>query len=563
MPPKRTRLNDYPPQQLSRKTNLIDIDMEFAILETRVNSYAPPTKRSKAGWPHKSPTVADLAKAGFFYQPAAGKDNVECFMCARQLDGWEADDDPLQEHLKHGSDCAWALLMSIEQEGEYDDTTMEDPTGEHIADARRNTFESIGWPHESKKGWVCKIDKMVEAGWYFAPTTECEDYTSCVYCKLSLDGWEPKDDPFEEHYRRSPNCPFFTFAGTTAPSKRPKQKKGRASRTSRTSKVSRLSTQSTATLASQAESIDLDQSTENVIDNSIVSISSTTSATTKAKRKAPARAKIGKAKKARTTRSKKEDTTLESQAMSVVGIEEASTSEILHPSTEKITVEKAYRSRNTKSQHTQHSPAVPREASYPVLPQTTPEKKLQKTDGEAEPYNHSTTPQNTDIGPPARERTPVPIKQISPLKEQTNPPRPTISPVQADQNTTKRRSSRRSRVDASQSSSSQERDTENIPPQVVTKAVRLPSSSPGAPPPDWTPVDVNTVFKTEEDIELFRGAIDGELSDKEKDMTVQEWIQHIAVHAEARLSREGERMVGIFEREGRRALGALESIQCI
>lgn len=36
---------------------------------------------------------------------------------------------------------------------------------------------------------------MVEGGWYFCPTEESNDLASCVYCKLSLDGWEPKDDP--------------------------------------------------------------------------------------------------------------------------------------------------------------------------------------------------------------------------------------------------------------------------------------------------------------------------------------------------------------------------------
>lgn len=36
---------------------------------------------------------------------------------------------------------------------------------------------------------------MVEGGWYFCPTDESNDLASCVYCKLSLDGWEPKDDP--------------------------------------------------------------------------------------------------------------------------------------------------------------------------------------------------------------------------------------------------------------------------------------------------------------------------------------------------------------------------------
>lgn len=37
--------------------------------------------------------------------------------------------------------------------------------------------------------------QMVAGGWYFCPTEESNDLASCAYCKLSLDGWEPKDDP--------------------------------------------------------------------------------------------------------------------------------------------------------------------------------------------------------------------------------------------------------------------------------------------------------------------------------------------------------------------------------
>ena len=36
---------------------------------------------------------------------------------------------------------------------------------------------------------------MVAAGWCFDPSPEYDDGASCFYCGLSLDGWEPKDDP--------------------------------------------------------------------------------------------------------------------------------------------------------------------------------------------------------------------------------------------------------------------------------------------------------------------------------------------------------------------------------
>lgn len=558
MPPRRARLNDYAPRKIASRTNLNDVDMEFAVLETRENSYVPPTKRSKAGWPHKSPSVADLARAGFFYKPSAGKDNVECFMCARQLDGWEKEDDPLEEHLKHGSDCAWALLMSLDREREFEPSSMEDPTNEHMASTRQTTFESIGWPHEGKKGWLCKIEKMVEAGWYFAPTNECEDYTSCVYCKLSLDGWEPKDDPYEEHHRRSPDCPFFAFAGDTAPAKRPKQKKGRASRTSRTSKASRLSTQSNRTLASQSESmVDLEPSMEGAIDTSIVSIQSTTSTTTKAKRKAPTRAKAGKTKKTKTTRVTKQEPTPEP--------EPSLEAETRSASKQKTDVEEISDSRSFLEKTSQPE-TLREEPSYPVLPKELPDEQFEDAESEVAVEDEKTPqPDAVEIGPPEKEHTPIPAKQISPIKEQSRPPRPTISPQQIEPVPPKRRSSRKSnpKSQVHELSSSQESDTENVPPPVRPEASRPPLSSPGAPPPDWTPADVTTVFGFQKDIQLFGGKIDGELSEEEKNMTVQEWIQHVAARAETGLHQESERIVGTFEREGQRALRAIESIQCI
>ncbi|OKL56120.1 hypothetical protein UA08_08699 [Talaromyces atroroseus] len=124
---------------------------------------------------------------------------------------------------------------------------IEDPTSMAIVEARRTTF-AIGWPHDGKSGWVCQSDKMVEAGWYFCPNEESPDLASCPYCKLSLDGWEETDNPFEEHYRRSSDCSFFVFA---LPAAKPTKKATRAKKP-RASKTSRLSTQSVMITTSEA-----------------------------------------------------------------------------------------------------------------------------------------------------------------------------------------------------------------------------------------------------------------------------------------------------------------------
>ena len=56
---------------------------------------------------------------------------------------------------------------------------------------------------------------------------------------------------------------------------------------------------------------------------------------------------------------------------------------------------------------------------------------------------------------------------------------------------------------------------------------------------------------------------DQALTSPEKKMTVEEWIQHNAGLAEEKLRAECERMVGIFEKEGGKAMRTLEGIECL
>ncbi|KAH0551032.1 hypothetical protein GP486_007611, partial [Trichoglossum hirsutum] len=102
-----------------------------------------------------------LAQAGFYYRPSSeSPDSVECFLCRKGLDGWEEEDDPVEEHLKHSADCGWAVNVSIEQKSEEQKRDHSgDPLGVSVMAARRATFAER-WPHENKKGWLCKITKV-------------------------------------------------------------------------------------------------------------------------------------------------------------------------------------------------------------------------------------------------------------------------------------------------------------------------------------------------------------------------------------------------------------------
>lgn len=76
------------------------------------------------------------------------------------MDGWEEDDDPLAEHLKHCPDCGWAIVASIEQQDV--ELCQEYPASDKMIEARKATFGSK-WPHERKKGWKCKVKQVSQA----------------------------------------------------------------------------------------------------------------------------------------------------------------------------------------------------------------------------------------------------------------------------------------------------------------------------------------------------------------------------------------------------------------
>ncbi|KAG5981122.1 hypothetical protein E4U55_003258 [Claviceps digitariae] len=201
-------------------------------------------------WPHKQIAPESLAKAGFYFEPyVENPDNCACFLCGKGMDGWEEGDDPLQEHLKHSPTCGWAIHAAIE--ADIEEYAKEDPGLPHMVEGRRATFADK-WPHEARKGWKCKTKQLVEAGWNYTPTEESDDMATCAYCQLGLDGWEPNDKPYDEHYNRSPNCSFFALVKQFGGMKK-KTTRGKTARGSKAS--SRLSVQSVATAASDIASI--------------------------------------------------------------------------------------------------------------------------------------------------------------------------------------------------------------------------------------------------------------------------------------------------------------------
>lgn len=70
--------------------------------------------------------------------------------------------------------------------------------------ARRETF--VNWPHLDYK-WALP-DQMAQAGFYYNPNEPGDDRAMCFTCNVCLVSWEKGDEPWSEHERHSPVCPF-------------------------------------------------------------------------------------------------------------------------------------------------------------------------------------------------------------------------------------------------------------------------------------------------------------------------------------------------------------------
>ncbi|RFU78114.1 hypothetical protein TARUN_4105 [Trichoderma arundinaceum] len=274
---------------------------QYFTYEARLASFQKVTKKrgsttgGRAGkalnWPHKQISATSLARAGFVFRPSPDSpDNTVCFLCEKGLDGWEAGDDPVYEHVKHAPRCGWAVVAAIE--ADIGDFGKEDPNDPEMIEARKATFAGR-WPHENKKGWKCKTKQLVDAGWKYTPTGESDDMATCTYCQLALDGWEQGDKPLDEHYNRSPDCPFFSLVSQY-------KALGKGSGRGKASRNSASSIQSYGTAAADISNTS-DMSTG--VDDSVISTMST--AALPGTRKP--RAKKGTAAKAGRKKAKKEE----------------------------------------------------------------------------------------------------------------------------------------------------------------------------------------------------------------------------------------------------------------
>lgn len=58
-----------------------------------------------------------MAEAGFYWCGTIhANDSACCFLCHKELDGWENSDDPWQEHKQHAPQCQFVKLGRPEKQ---------------------------------------------------------------------------------------------------------------------------------------------------------------------------------------------------------------------------------------------------------------------------------------------------------------------------------------------------------------------------------------------------------------------------------------------------------------
>ncbi|XP_052238449.1 uncharacterized protein LOC127849738 [Dreissena polymorpha] len=183
-------------------------------------------RKSFDNWPRTLPDAREFVPRGFFYTGIG--DLVRCFCCGIGLKDFSDGDNPLMEHVKHSRNCAFLVecFGSREELHRYAQTiSTREP--EDIRRQQRQQYNSlqgrnvIGYRarHESLRSLQARLDtftnwplhltqrpyQLADAGLYYTGT---DDHCRCFACDGGLRKWEPGDDPWIEHCRWFPACPY-------------------------------------------------------------------------------------------------------------------------------------------------------------------------------------------------------------------------------------------------------------------------------------------------------------------------------------------------------------------
>lgn len=163
--------------------------VDLKIIENRLRTFD--------NWPVTYINKHDLARAGFFY--LNNSDQVKCCECGGIIGQWEEGDIPFIEHRKFFPNCAIVRQSDLLNE-EIGIQRVETPKYPEYStiDSRNRSF--LTWTSN-----VQDTNVLAQAGFYYLGSS---DEVRCFYCDGGLRNWLVGDDPWVEHARWFPKCPF-------------------------------------------------------------------------------------------------------------------------------------------------------------------------------------------------------------------------------------------------------------------------------------------------------------------------------------------------------------------
>jgi len=215
---------------------------KYSTIKERENSF---NSRVKNGivlkWPHdQTYQPEEMASFGFYYDPTYQyHDCVTCYYCKKKEYSWPIPREkimmndgmqvqpPILRHAHNSPDCINARILCARFECEHskdfhweNDAQFKDPS--ESSEIRRKTF--IGWPYdksttrkvgrretEQKKSGLPTSVELADNGFYYISYDKGDDAVTCLYCGVSLEGWEKGDNVAEEHRKRNPDCYVFHY----------------------------------------------------------------------------------------------------------------------------------------------------------------------------------------------------------------------------------------------------------------------------------------------------------------------------------------------------------------
>lgn len=186
-----------------------------------------------------TPSPMAFARGGFTYSGEGHK--VSCPLCKLELNHLRREDNPAEEHRLRSPNCRLGSstndtcrLTEVSPVGLRELRPLLDiynaavkRSGKHnagVSAAATSCEPTLGVDRENPNFELLRMEKLRLETFYDWPSTAHAsptvlaragffytghgDRVYCAFCRKSLRSWVPEDDPFEEHRKHYPDCPF-------------------------------------------------------------------------------------------------------------------------------------------------------------------------------------------------------------------------------------------------------------------------------------------------------------------------------------------------------------------